>query len=97
MAVLLLLPLAPAQPQDPPRKLTDDEKIELLRGLTAEYVTLKVYLPRSRKALRFNSDGSFSYPNIAACADELAVIDHEAEVRAGLDLLLGALDPPRMD
>jgi hypothetical protein len=57
-AAALLLPLA-AQVKDPPRKLTDDEKIELLRGLTAEYVTLKVYLPRSKKALRFNSDGTY--------------------------------------
>lgn len=42
-------------------------------------------------------DGPFPYPNIAACADELAVIDHEEELRAGLNLLLGALRPPRMD
>lgn len=42
------------------RKLTDEDKIELIRGLTAEYGTVKVYLPRSKKPLRFNSDGTWS-------------------------------------
>jgi hypothetical protein len=40
-------------------KLTDDERIGLLRGLTAEYATVKVLLPRSKKPLPMNSDGSF--------------------------------------
>jgi hypothetical protein len=40
-------------------KLTDDQKIELLRGLTAEYATIKSYLPQSRKPLDFNSDGTW--------------------------------------
>ena len=43
--------------QQKERKLTDDEKIELIRGLTAEYGTVKVYLPRSRKPVRFESNG----------------------------------------
>lgn len=46
-----------AQQKEKERKLTDDEKIELIRGLTAEYGTVKVYLPRSRKPLRFESNG----------------------------------------
>jgi hypothetical protein len=58
LAVLLAAGLA-AQ-QDPPRKLTDDEKIEILRGLTAESATVKAYLPRSKSALRFNSDGTWN-------------------------------------
>lgn len=46
-----------AQQKEKERKLTDDEKIELIRGLSAEYGTVKVYLPRSRKPLRFESNG----------------------------------------
>lgn len=38
-------------------KLTDDDKIEILRGLMAEYATVKTYLPRSKKPLEFDSDG----------------------------------------
>jgi hypothetical protein len=40
-------------------KLTEDEKIELLRGLGSEYVKVKVELPRSKKALDFNADGTW--------------------------------------
>ena len=54
-----LVPLFLAASDDPPRKLADDERIELLRGLTSEYVTLKTYLPRAKKPLRFNSDGTW--------------------------------------
>jgi hypothetical protein len=41
------------------KKLTLDQKVELLRGLTSEYATVKFPLPRSKKALEFNADGSF--------------------------------------
>jgi hypothetical protein len=64
LAVVLIFLLSPlallAQKEDKERKLTDDEKIELIRGLSAEYATLKVYLPRSKRPLRFNSDGTWS-------------------------------------
>lgn len=50
-----------APPQDKPeiRKMTDEEKVELLRGMMAEYATVKAYLPRSKKALKIASDGSW--------------------------------------
>ncbi len=41
------------------RKLTDDERVEILRGLTAEYATLKTMLPRSKKPLEIQSDGNY--------------------------------------
>jgi len=41
------------------KKLTEDQKIELLRGLLSEYATVKAPLPRSRKPLEFNSDGTY--------------------------------------
>lgn len=40
-------------------KLTDDDRIEILRGMTAEYATVKTYLPRSKKPLEFDSHGNW--------------------------------------
>ena len=40
-------------------KLTEDERIELLRGLGSEYAKAKVEIPRSKKALDFNADGTW--------------------------------------
>lgn len=40
-------------------KLTEEDRIEILRGLTAEYATVKSYLPRSKKALPFDSNGNY--------------------------------------
>jgi hypothetical protein len=47
----------PCRAADP--KLTDDDKIEILRGLTAEYATVKTYLPRAKKPLEFDSRGNW--------------------------------------
>ncbi len=44
----------------PGDKLTDDEKIELLRGLMSEYATMRVPLARSKKPLEFFVDGTFN-------------------------------------
>jgi hypothetical protein len=44
----------------PGDKLTDDEKIELLRGLMSEYATMKVPLARSKKPLEFFPEGTFN-------------------------------------
>lgn len=41
------------------KKLTEDDRVELLRGLMAEYATVKSYLPRSKKPLSFNSNGTW--------------------------------------
>jgi hypothetical protein len=43
----------------PSDKLTDDEKISLIRDLAAEYANAKTVLPRSKKALEFNADGTW--------------------------------------
>lgn len=40
-------------------KITDEDRIEIVRGLMSEYATAKVLLPRSKKPLDFNSDGTF--------------------------------------
>lgn len=43
-------------------KLADEDRVEIIRGLTAEYATAKILIPRSRKPLTFNSDGSWDKP-----------------------------------
>ena len=51
------LPVFAQEKQD--RKLNDDDKIEILRGLMAEYANAKVALPRSPKPLPFDSNGTW--------------------------------------
>ena len=41
------------------QKITEEDRIELLRGLGSEYATVKVYLPRSKKPLPFESSGTW--------------------------------------
>jgi hypothetical protein len=40
-------------------KLTDDDRIELVRGMTAEYATARLGLPRSKKALDVDTKGAY--------------------------------------
>jgi hypothetical protein len=40
-------------------KLTYDERVELIRGLSAEFATAKIFLPRSKKPLEFESTGVY--------------------------------------
>jgi hypothetical protein len=39
------------------KKLSDDERVEILRGLLSEYATVKAYLPRSPKPLPIDTNG----------------------------------------
>ncbi len=41
-------------------KLTEDDKVDILRGILSEYATVKVLLPRSKKPLPFQSDGDWN-------------------------------------
>jgi hypothetical protein len=41
------------------KKLTVDQRVEILRGLDAEYATVKVPLPRSKKPLDVQTDGTY--------------------------------------
>ena len=41
------------------KKLTEDERVQLIRGLSAEYATAKVPLPRSKKALSYQAGGTW--------------------------------------
>lgn len=40
-------------------KLTQDERIEILRGMLSEYATAKVPIPKSKKPLQYKSTGQF--------------------------------------
>jgi hypothetical protein len=40
-------------------KLTDQQRVELIRGLTAEYATAKIGLPRSKKTLGVDPTGTY--------------------------------------
>jgi hypothetical protein len=50
---LALAPLAGAE------KLTLEDRVEITRGLTAEYATVKQSLPRSKKPLPFEAKGTY--------------------------------------
>src|SRR5271169_5548210 len=41
------------------KKLTMDHRVEIMRGLMAEYATVKVPLPRSQRPLDVKTDGSY--------------------------------------
>src|ERR1700733_9871210 len=41
------------------KKLSQDQRVELIRGLSAEYATAKIILPNSRKALPFEENGTW--------------------------------------
>ena len=49
---------------------TEQDRIELVRGLLAEYATVKQLLPRSKKALPFESTGSFDKQEWQAASRE---------------------------
>ena len=57
---------------DAVRKLTDEEKLTLIRGLAAEYAKVKVMLPRSGKAeellARFGIDAAAIVKMVKALA-----------------------------
>ena len=64
-ALLGSLPLAAETP-----KLTGEDRILLIRVLTAEYATVKAFLPRSKKALPFESEGTYDKKHWAAVGRE---------------------------
>lgn len=51
-------------------KLSFEDRVELTRGLMAEYATVKVLLPRSKKPLEFESSGAYDKKAWAEIAKE---------------------------
>lgn len=68
-AVIAILTLSPAL-LPAGNKLTWEDRVELTRGLTAEYATVKSLLPRSSKPLEFESNGSYNQGQWSAIARE---------------------------
>jgi hypothetical protein len=52
------------------KKLTEDQRVEIMRGLMAEYATCVVPLPRSARALDVRSDGSYDEDQWKAIAKQ---------------------------
>ena len=52
-------------------KLTYDERVELIRGLSAEFATAKQFLPRSKKPLEFESTGTYDKKQWETVAKEM--------------------------
>jgi hypothetical protein len=66
-AIAILSTLAPLRAAD---KLTFEDRVELMRGLMAEYAKAKVLVPRSRKNLEVNTDGTYDKKAWQAIAKE---------------------------
>jgi hypothetical protein len=65
-ALIAITTLGPAPLLADQKKLTDDQRVEILRGLSAEYAKVKAPLPRSAKPLDFRSDGTWDQKYWAA-------------------------------
>jgi len=52
------------------KKLTEDQRIELLRGLSAEYAKIQVLLPISKRTLDFHTDGTWDQKTWKAAEKE---------------------------
>jgi hypothetical protein len=57
LALVVILTLWPLAAEE--RALTIEDRVELVRGLTAEFATAQAFLPRSKKPLPFKSDGTY--------------------------------------
>ncbi|HYO81508.1 MAG TPA: hypothetical protein VES20_08915 [Bryobacteraceae bacterium] len=55
LAIAAAILVATAQAE----KLTFEQRVEIVRGMNAEFATAKIYLPRSKKALEFPADGKY--------------------------------------
>ena len=65
VAIRLAAPLAADT-----KKLTEDQRIELLRGLMAEYAKIQVLLPQSKKALEVTTEGTWDQAKWQAAQKE---------------------------
>jgi hypothetical protein len=58
-ACLLFATLAPPAAHAQKQKLSEDDRVEILRGMLSEYATVKAYLPRSKKPLPYFATGEW--------------------------------------
>lgn len=55
------------------QKLTEDDRIEILRGIMSESATVKAYLPRSKKPLPYFATGQWDHQAWAQIGQQLGV------------------------
>jgi len=58
LALVLIFSVACARLFADSKKLTEDQRIEILRGLSSEYAKIKVPLPRTKSALEVSTSGT---------------------------------------
>jgi hypothetical protein len=68
LALVLILSTASVRLRADSKKLTEDQRIEILRGLSAEYAKIKVPLPRSKSPLEVTTNGTRDEAKWAAAA-----------------------------
>jgi hypothetical protein len=71
LALVVIFSMASARLHADSKKLTEDQRIEILRGLSSEYAKIKVLLPKSKKALEISSDGTWDHDVWNAAFKEL--------------------------
>jgi len=69
-AAFAFLSLLPAAGFSADKQLTWQDRVEIDRGMMAEYAKVKVLLPRAKKPLEFNADGTWDKAGWAAAAKE---------------------------
>jgi hypothetical protein len=69
-SLLLLSIVAPALRA---QKLSEDDRVEILRGVMSEYATVKTYLPRSKKPLVYFSTGQWDHQAWAQIGQQFGV------------------------
>src|SRR5258708_459428 len=67
--VAVLIPLLPGL-VPAAKNFTEEDRIELIRGLTSEYATVKSLLPRSKRPLEFDSNGTWDKKEWSTIAKE---------------------------
>ena len=70
LALVLIVSLASSSLYADSKKLTEDQRIEILRGLNFEYAKIKVPLPRSKSALEVTTSGTRDEAKWAAAQKE---------------------------
>lgn len=58
-AACLVLSVFAPQAAVADQKLSEDDRVEILRGLLSEYATVKAFLPRSKKPLPYDASGQW--------------------------------------
>lgn len=66
LACLCALPLCASEP-----RISDEDRVEILRGLTAEYAKAKVVIPRSKNQLPVDTSGQFDKAKWADLSKDL--------------------------